>query len=262
MMCMLGVCALLSFLNKTYSVIRNVTYISASTYILLGIMCPDISIQLYDGTLLSLIVITLAGLLFGIYQSRYPQRRVYLISVIFSACCMYRYEFVYLIPVFFIGFLQMRAMSVRSALAMLFGMITPLWLALGTGLISFSDLQLFRLSYVQNDFDFSESGFVVIAAAVTAFITLVLLLRNILQIINYKMQIRAYNGFFLILTVFTMIMMVVDYSNMLVYLPVLNICLAIQMGHAFTIKKYLRRYILYLLFVALCISAYVWRVFY
>lgn len=256
--CMVGVSLLLSVLNKTYSFIRSVTYIPASTYMLLGLVCPSVSTQLYDGTLLSLVTILLAGLLFGIYQSRYPQRRVFLISLILSVCCMYRYAFIFLIPVLFVGFLQMRVISLRSALAMLFGLITPFWIALGTGIVDFSELQLPRWENIQ----FTQYGVVVITVAITAFITVVLLLRNVLQIINYKMQIRAYNGFFLVLTVFTMIVMAVDYGNILVYLPVLNLCLAVQMGHAFTIKKYLRRYILYLLFVALCIGVYVWRVFY
>ncbi len=259
---MVGVCTLVSFLNKTYSFIRNVTYIPSSTYMLLGLVCPFVSTQFYNGTLLSLVTVMLIGLLFGIYQSRFPQRRIFLISVVLSLCCIYHYAFIYLIPIFVFGFLQMRVMSLRGVLAMIFGLITPFWIVLGTGLVSLSQLQLPHWESVKNNFNLEQSGFVIMIVAITAFVTLVLLMRNILQIINYKMQIRAYNGFFLVLTICTMIVMALDYGNIHVYLPVLNLCFAIQMGHAFTIKMYLRRYIPYLLFVVMCMGMFVWTVFY
>ena len=259
---LIGICVLLTFLNKTYSFIRDVTYIFASSFMLLGVACPYVSTHLYDGTLLCLVTLALAFLLFGTYQSPYPQRRVFLISAILSSCCMFQYAFVYLIPVFFFGFLQMRAMLVRSALAMLFGLITPFWIVLGTGWVEIDALRPPEWVNIWNNLDLSQSGFLIGTVGVTAFVTLVLLVRNVLQIINYKMQVRAYNGFFLVLTICTMIVMAVDYNNIFVYLPVLNVCFAVQMGHAFTIKKYLRRYIAYLLFVAVCIGVYVWRVLY
>ena len=258
----LGVALLLPLLNKDYSFVRSVTYVFSSTYMLMGIACPYMLVGLSDGVIMCLVTLFAAGLLFGIYQSRLPQRRVFLISVILSVCCMYNYTYVYLIPVFFVGFLQMRAMSIRSVLAMILGLITPFWIALGMGLIDFSDFQPPRWETMWSEVDWLQSGVVILTMATTAFFTIVLLVRNVLQIINYKMQIRAYNGFFLVLTVFTMFTMLVDYGNIFTYLPMLNLCFAIQMAHAFTIKKYLRRYLLYLLFVVLCIAIYMWLVFY
>ena len=258
----IGVCALMSLLNKAYTFTRDVTYVFASAFMLLGIAVPDIAVQLYDGTMLCFMCLFMVALLFGLYQSPYPQRRVFLISLLLSACCMYSYAFMYLIPVFFVGFLQMRSMSVRSALAMVLGLVTPFWIVLGMGIMEISELMLPRWENIWNGIDMERSGFFVGVVAVTAIVTVIMLARNILQIINYKMQVRAYNGFFLVLTVATMVVMVVDYTNLLVYLPMLNVCFAIQMAHAFTIKKYLRRYILYFSFAAVCIGVYVWRVFY
>lgn len=257
-----GVCALLSFLNKAYSFIKDVTYVFASSFLLLNIANPEISTRLCDGSLLAVIVVLLTHILFSTYQSQYPQRRVFLISAILSTCCLFQYAFVYLIPVFFIGFLQMRAVNVRSVLAVLLGLITPFWIVLGTGIVELDEIQAPQLVNIWNNFDMEQSGYIVVILSVTVFLTLVLLFTNVLQIINYKMQVRAYNGFFLVLTIFTMIMMAVDYNNVMVYLPLLNLCLSIQIAHSFTIKKYLRRYIPYLLFVFSCIGVFVWRVFY
>lgn len=256
----IGVCALLSLINKIYSFTRDVTYIFASSFLLLSIVYPEIVTRLSDGTILALIVVWLSYLLFSTYQSMYPQRRVFLISVILSCCCMFQYTFVYLIPVFFIGFLQMRAMYIRSALAMLFGLVTPFWIVLGLGIIGLEDLHAPQLANVWEHLGVEQYRNVIILLSVTAFVTLVLLIANVLQIINYKMQVRAYNGFFLVLTILTMIVMAVDFDNVMVYFPVLNLCLSIQIAHSFTIQKYLRRYIPYLLFVLSCLGVFVWRV--
>lgn len=256
-----GVCALLSLVNKTYSFIRDVTYVFASSFIMLNIANPEMAFSMSDGTLLCLVVSALTYLLFGIYQSSYPQRRVFLISVILSACCMFQYTFLYLIPVFFIGFLQMRAMSVRSFLAMLFGLITPFWIVWGTGIVGIEEMRTPQMSVMLSGFAIEQSRYFIALLSGTIFFTIVLLFANVLQIINYKMQVRAYNGFFLVLTVFTMIMMVVDYNNVMSYLSILNMCLSIQIAHTFTIQKYLRRYIPYLLFVMGCMVAFIFVAF-
>ena len=101
-----------------------------------------------------------------------------------------------------------------------------------------------------------------LALRVTLLILLLVVLIgvNVLRIISYKMQVRAYNGFFLILSLFTMVMMVLHYDNMLTYLPILNMCLAVQIAHTFTINNYLRRYIPYLLFAVACLGLWVWQV--
>ena len=257
---MIGVCVLLTFLNKTFSYIREVTYVFASSYLWLGLADKALGVIMVDGVVLSLVTMLLAFMLFGIYQSPYPQRRVYLISTLLSACCMFNYTYIYLIPVFFFGFMQMRAMNLRSALAMIFGLASPFWIALGMGLMTFSDIQFPQPEGLWNNMGVEQSGLLIGVLAFTGLFTLVLLGINVLRIINYKMQVRAYNGFFLVLTLCTIIVMAVDYNNVLVYLPVLNICLAVQSAHTFTIKKHLRRYIWYLLFVVLCTGLFVWKV--
>ena len=259
---MVGVCALLAFLNRSFSFVRNMTYVFSSSYLLLAIANPYIITHLYDGTMLSLVVMVGAWIMFSTYLSPYPQRRVYLSFTILSACCMFQYAFVYLLPVFFIGFMQMRAVSLRSVLAMVFGLATPFWIVLGTGMVSLDSLMAPKLLNVWDGLDLSQSRFMIVSLAVTVLFTAVLIGVNVLQIIRYKMQVRAYNGFFLVLSFFTMLMMAIDYNNALVYQPVLNICLAVQMAHTFTIKNYLRRYIPYLLFALICMAVFVWRVMY
>lgn len=259
---LLVVGVLLSLLNKYFSFIRDVTYIYAPSFLLLCVTFPYMLTHAYDGMMLSVITLFLAGIVFSTYQSPYPQRRVFLTCVILSTCCMFQYAFVYLIPVIIVGFIQMRAMTMRSAMAMFFGFVTPFWIALGTGIVTLDSFLSPVYSNVWSGIDNADMKYIVALVVTIVVLTIVLIGVNVLQIINYKMQVRAYNGFFLVLSVCTIIVMAIDYTNVLVYLPMLNVCLAIQIAHLFSTKKYLRRYIPYLLFVASCIGIFVWRVFY
>ena len=259
---MIGVGFLLAFLNKTYSYVREVTYVFSSTFLWLGIANPMIATHFYDGTILSIAVMLLALILFSTYQDGRQQRRVYITFAILSVCCMFQYSFFYLIIVMIFGFMQMRAMGIRSFLAIIFGLITPYWIACGTGLIEWSQFKMPNLVSAWSSHAVEQSWSTISIIYISIVLALTLFGMNVLQLISYKLQTRSYNGFFIALMLLTMIMMAIDYNNLLVYLPVLNICIAVQMAHAFTIRKHTRRYIPYLLFIALCVGLYAWQVFY
>lgn len=256
----IAACVLLTFLNKTFSFVREVTYVFASSFLLLAIANPYTTTQLNEGTLLSVVLVIVAGIVFGTYQDYYAQRKVYISFTILMTCCMLCSAYYYLLPVFLVGFMQMRVMTVRSVMAMLFGIATPLWISLGMGIITFKEIAIPSIVTPWSEVAVSYSSFEIIYGAVIAFLLLVLIGVNVLRIINYKMQVRAYNGFFLILSFFTMLALFLHYDNLLTYLPILNMCLAVQIAHTFTINNYLRRYIPFVLFMLACLGLWVWQV--
>ena len=78
-----------------------------------------------------------------------------------------------------------------------------------------------------------------------ALLTLVLTVVNLLTIFNYRLQTRVYNAFFTTLATLSVIMMVVDFNNILIYVPMLNMCLAIQVAHVFTISKFAKKHFIF-----------------
>ena len=261
-MSVLGVSLLMSFLNKASAYVREVTYIFSSTYLLLAIANPMQSAYFNEGSLLSIVMMLLTVLVFGTYQEYRPQRRVYITFVILACCCMIHYAFVPMLLVLMLGFVQMRAMNLRSALAVIFGVVTPFWIALGTGLVDISEMRWHNIMVVWNNAVLLQSVKMLAVVVLSVLMTLSLFSANVLQLISYKLQTRSYNGFFIVLMLVTMLSMIIDGGNVMAYLPVLNICLSVQMAHTFTIAKNVRKYILYLMFVALCMGSYVWQVFY
>ena len=89
-------------------------------------------------------------------------------------------------------------------------------------------------------------------AAATAVLGCVLAGMNLHTIMNYRMQTRVYNAFFIITMVLTVIGMCLDYQDLNVYLPLLNLTVAVQVALVHSLRTSPFRYIFLLLFIAGC----------
>lgn len=256
----LGICTLLILLNKVFSFIRAFSLLYAPVFIMAEIAHPYIATRLYDGTILCLVALSLSFILFSSYGQARSKRSIFMTFFVLSLCSTFQYAFIYLIPVFLIGFLQMRIMTLKGILAMIFGLIAPFWILLGMGIVPLQQLMPIRLVNVWEHLNLMQSGLLIASMAITASLTIVLMVGNMFQIMKYRSEIRAFNGFFAVLGVFTMVMMAIDYNNILIYLPMLNCCFAIQMAHFFTINKFRRRYILIFVLLAVCLFAFLCRI--
>lgn len=235
--------ALLLMLNKVYNFVRSVTATLASSFFLLTMANPLTSYALNTGTAMALIVTLGAFYTFASYNNPRSQRSVFLTFSAVTFCTMFQWAFVLLLPAFFLGFCYMRIMNWRSFTAMLLGIIVPFWIVLGLGIASIYDFKPFVFTSAWDSLDSSQLHLLLVSIAVTVVATIAITVVNLYTIIGYRLQLRVYNVFFMLVAMFTIAAMVVDYRDMHVFLPMLNLSLAVQMAHAFTINKSSRRYI-------------------
>lgn len=235
--------ALLQLLNKVYSFVRDVTDTLASTFYLLTMANPLTSFSLNTGTAMALIVVLGAFYTFASYNNIRAQRSIFLTFCVVSFCTMFQWAFVLLIPAFFFGFCYMRIMTWRSVIAMLLGIFVPFWIVMGLGIASPADFKPFVFNSAWDSLELSQVRMLLISIIVTGVATIALTAVNLYTIISYRLQLRVYNVFFMLVSILTIIAMCVDYRDMHIYLPMLNVSLAVQMAHAFTISKSVRRYI-------------------
>ena len=254
--CSLATGALLYFLNKTFSFIRAVTTINVSVLLMLEAANPHLSAGDPRGSLMCIVMLASAFILFGSYNRRDAQRSIFITFVILMLGALLHYACLYLIPVFMLGFMQMRVMNFKGFLAMGVGLITPLWIILGLGIVSPGEITLPEMQNVWSLLSSGESWLLLTVVIASAVLLVALMIVNLMQIYSYKTQIRAYNGFFSVLSIATMIMMAADYGNILSYLPVLNCCIAVQVAHTFTISDNPRRFIGIVLLLAACVASY------
>ena len=255
-----GIAVMLIITNKAFSFIRGVTSIFASIFLLLESCNPYITTQLFDGTIMCLVTVTGMFILYSIYQTPQLKQRIYLIFALLSLCCMFQYAFVFIIPVFITGIIQMRAFTFKGFVAAVLGVITPFWILTGLGVISLDKFVIPQITNVFTITGWEKATPLLVSVGATALISFVFLIIKMIHIYNSKLQVRAYNGFISILTLFTIIMICIDYNNFFTYIPLLNCCAAIQIAHFFTNNKYLRKYIIVIVLITGYLALYIWGI--
>lgn len=242
-------------LNKSYLFLGGLTMLFASLYILLECAVPDLSATWNSGSAVAVVTLICMFILFSCYENRASVNRIFLIFTLLSAFSFFQVAFVYLLVLFFVGVVQIRAFSLRTFLAMIFGIVTPYWLAIGFGMwnpLNFVfpvPVPIYMLDVIP---------FYFVSAAVIAFIGIVAVVANFLTLMKYRLQIRVYNGFALIMLLLSMALMIVDAGNALAYFALLNVGVAMQVAHVFFASTFKRRYIFIVLIFLLMVANYVW----
>jgi len=254
-LCLLATGGIMLALNKVFSYVRSVTHLMTSAFFLLLLANPSGLVALNAGTLLSLVT-TMATLpLFASYQDRHSQRSIFLIFAIIAAASMFHYGSLVLLPAFLLSFRNMGVLNLKGMLAMLFGLITPFWIVLGLGLATPADFRGPHMLGIWTVVGHPVSPQLVLVV-VTTVLGIVLTIKNLMTIINYRMQTRVYNAFFVFVLIMAVVALCIDYGNATVYLPLLGLMVAIQVAHAHTLGKSPLRYLSLLLLIVGCIAFY------
>ncbi len=235
LLCLLVTGAIILAVNKVYTFVRSMTHLFVSSFFLLQLAHPSGLVALNAGTLLSLVTAISVLPLFASYQDKHAQRSIFLIFAIVATGSMFHYGFVALLPAYLLCFLNMGALNLKGLLAMLFGLVTPFWIVLGLGIVSPSAFAMPSVNGIWNLSFTPQTNVVLTLAVLTAVTGIVLAVMNLMTIMNYRMQTRVYNAFFVFVLVMTVIALCIDYSDVAVFLPVLNLMVGVQVAHAHTL---------------------------
>ena len=251
-LCLMATGGIMLALNKVFTYVRAVTRLFVSAFFLLQIANPSGLVAFHSGTLLCLVSALATIPLFASFQDRHSQRSIFLIFALVAAGSMFHYGFLVLIPAFLLGFLNMGVFNLKGVLAMVFGLITPFWIVLGLGIAGPADAVAPQWLFLERP---SMTPLIALASA-TAILGIVLAAVNFHTIMNYRMQPRVYNAFFIIVLVLTVIALLLDHRHLTVYLPLLNLMVAVQVAQTHTLHSFPFRYVFILLFIAGCAGFY------
>ena len=242
----LAIAVMLYVINKTYAFIREYTMMFVTVFLSTTFFNPHVSLSLGTPTLLAFVLLLCCFVMFSAFMQPHRRSVVFLITAVLTVCSMQSFVFALYIPVFLVGFLQMRIFSLKALLAMLVGIAVPMWIATAFGLI---DPLAIRLPAIATSFaDYIagvDRGNLIQVAYVTVFGSIFGIV-SIWTIISYRQQLRAYNGFFNVLAIATLIMMVADPHDIDAFVVVINMLTAIQAAHFFTIRKVPKGYAVFL----------------
>ena len=240
-------------LNKVFSYVRSVTHLFVSAFFLLQVAHPSGLVSFNTGTLLCLVTALAIMPLFSSYQDRHSQRSIFLIFALIATGSMFHYGFLVLIPAFLLGFMNMGVFNLKGLLAMFFGLVTPFWIVLGLGIATPADFVMPQVDGVWNLA--GKSRMTLVLASLTALLGIVLAVMNLMTIMNYRMQTRVYNAFFVFVLAALLIALCLDFGNVAIYLPLLGLMVAVQIAHVHTLRTTMQyRYVFILLIIAGCIG--------
>ena len=251
LLCLLATGGIILALNKVYTFVRSMTHLFVSAFFLLQLAHPSGLVAFNAGTLLALVTAITVLPLFASYQDKHAQRSIFIIFAIVATGSMFHYGFLVLLPAFLLCFLNMGVLNLKGVLAMLFGLVTPFWIVLGLGIVSPSDFVMPSVNGIWNLSFSPQTNVVLTLAVLTAVLGVVLAVMNLMTIMNYRMQTRVYNAFFVFVLFMTVIAISIDYSDVAVFLPLLNLMVGVQVAHAHTLHttNHLRYLFLVLLIV-------------
>lgn len=254
----LGLAALMVTLNRTYNLLRTPTLMEATLFLLMSLSAPVLSDALNTGTMLTLVLLVCLFLLYSTYQTGYCRERIFLIFFLLSLATMTQYCYAVYIPVFIIGTAQMRIFSLKTVLATLMGLITPWFVALGCGIISFSELRFPDIPAAVATFSLAENFRLIASAGLSAVLLVVGWCLNFPRMIAYNAHLRAYNGTLSVLSLFTLLALCFDFTNMAAYAPVVFMCAAFYMGRFLATNSSPRSYIPIITIFSLYTALLIW----
>lgn len=254
------VALLVVYINRTFNVLRSITYLVATMFLAMQTSMPMVLGQFYGGSLMSLLILLCTMLLFSVYADNMGQRRVYLIFLILGAATMTQVAYLFYVPMLLIGCVQMRVFSLRTCLAAFMGLVTPAWILLGFGIVNISDMQWPEMEVVWSMFDAADMVQAFVTVGFTVLMGIVFTVANILKILSYNSRVRAFNGFLTLLLMFTVIFMLLNFNNFTLYIPLLNVLVAYQVGHFFTYRRQRRSYLAILMLILAYGGLFAWSV--
>lgn len=246
--------------NGLFNFIRSLSIGYATLFLFMELSEPDDLSQFNGGVLMLAGVLVCMPLLFSAFANPQATRRIFLLFFLLSAGMAVYYGFLFLLPLFLIGMLQMRVLKWRPLLAAVLGIITPWWIMVGFGIIDVTKLAWPEFTGIFAGFDPEEAIHGVVIAAVTGFLSIAAWVMNFTKLITYNAKTRAMNGFVSLGALAAMLMMAFDYSNFPAYMSVLNCFTAYQIGHYIAIRQPDNGYIFSLTIMVVYVSFYIWRV--
>lgn len=251
------VTAVLWLCNKQYTFVQGNDTVLTGMFLIMVSSNPWLSGELSGSGIMALANLLCMMILFGCYRKRNATQELFIIATILALGSMFQYGFLFMVPVYIIGAMMLKCFSFRGFIAMLLGFAAPYWVGIGFGLIPPDS---FRLPTFTNFFDNiaskSELFVLLLNLAVTFIISLFVALNNITKLYAGNTQRFQYNMVLNVLGVVTTGLMIVDFSNLLVYTATFYVIASVQLANLFALREVNRGSLWLLLLSALYITGF------
>lgn len=255
-----GIAAIMVAINRQFTLLKTLSIFFAAYFVYITAATPGIASRLSVSAILAAVVLSCMWILYSLYNRRYSDRRIFLIFCLLSGGTLLDWKFSFFIPLFIVGLAQMRILRFKKIIAAIIGLVTPPWIAFGSGLMEIP--QIPDIYYTPPSLLFEEETdmpFLCIVAF-TMLTGVVFGAVGLFRMLGFNSRARAFNGFLAMLGIYTGVLAIINFTRLEDYLMLLNACVAFQTGHFFRVMTTRRGYIAILLLLAAYAGLYLWSV--
>lgn len=245
-------------LNRTYNLLKTLSVFFAAYFIFTTCATPGVLDRLGTGVPMALIVVLDIWLLFSVYNTRVSDRRIFLIFALLSAGALFELKMLFFVPVFMVGLIQMKILRVKKIVAAVVGLVTPVWIVWGLDLMPLPSVPRIFYTPPHMVLDIPGGAPFIFTVGVTLVVGCIAGIVSLLRILGFNARARAFNAFIAILGIFTSVLALVNFTSVYTYVPLLNACVAFQVGHFFRATASRRGYIAVLLLLGSYFALYSW----
>lgn len=249
---------LMILINRHFNLLRTTSVFFAAYFMFTMACVPAVMGQLGASSIIALLILAGVWLMFSIYNIRQSSRRVFLAFFLLGIGQLIEYTTVLYIPLFIAGLGQMRIFKFKKILAAILGNITPAWIVWGLGIVPQPEIPHFEFTPPAMLLSMPGSWPMLAATLLTLITGFFLGGFNLLKIIGFNAQARAYNGMISLISVATGLFAIINFTNIAFYVTILNACIAFQVGHFFRLTVMRRGYIVVVSLIVAYLGIYTW----
>lgn len=241
--------------NEAYGFIHSSKVVYSSVFLILCGSFPWLTEGVNTSTLLVCGNVAAMWLLFSAEGGRNSSEAMFGLSTIFSFGSMVQYSFALYLPVWLLCAASVKALTFRSFLAYLLGIITPYWILIGFGIITPSSFSQPHIGMLfDNIAGRTDFLLLLIGIGTVAFLFMLLALSNAVRLYGLTARRRAMNGALVILGAGTILLLIFDFNNLLAYVATLCLVFGVQTAHLSNFSRFRHPWIPLAVIAAACIG--------
>lgn len=225
------------FFNKKHSFVRS-TEALLPTAMAVIIASNPVNTS-YLGTPVVMLIVNLVCLdiMMKSYDSENATTSMFAVATYLSVGSMLQYAFLPLIIIYPLMALMGKVLRIKETVAYFMGLVAPYWVAIGFGLISFSDFRMPQFLVNLPTADGNYLLMVIISLCTLALVGLMMTLNNAMLIYAGNMRVRASNNMINLLGFSCGLFMLIDFDNFAAYASSFCFAVSVQISNFFAMRR-------------------------
>ena len=223
--------------NKKHSFVRSTEAVLPTTMAVILASNPVNTSYLGSPVVMLIVNLICLDIIMKAYNAENATTSIFAVATYLSLGSMVQYAFLALMIVYPVMALMAKIFRVKEIVAYIMGLVAPYWVALGLGLISFSDFRIPQFLANLPNADGNYLLMVFVSLCTLALVGLMMMLNNAMLIYAGNMRVRTFNNMINLLGFACGIFMLADFDNFGAYASSFCFAVSVQISNFFAMRR-------------------------